>query len=124
MRPLLRRSRRFRKIRSRHRRRSENTIIDKPSGSVEFRIKFFDAESIRVVGVGHGYEDSVADDGLDGRRRNVSFGIWGLVRLAFLFFFGFLSSTKRRRKKEELTISFDSVACPLAERSVCHRVAT
>lgn len=120
MRPLLRRSRRFREIRSRNRRRSENTIIDKPGGSVEFRIKFFDAESIRVVGVGDGYEDSVADDGLDWRRRNVSFGIWGLVRLVFLF----LTSTTRRRKKEELTISFDSVACPLAERSVCHRVAT
>lgn len=77
MRPLLRRSRRFREIRSRNRRRSENTIIDKPGGSVEFRIKFFDAESIRVVGVGDGYEDSVADDGLDWRRRNVSFGIYG-----------------------------------------------
>lgn len=77
MRPLLRRSRRFREIRSRNRRRSKNTIIDKPGGSVEFRIKFFDAKSIRVVGVGHGYEDSVADDGLDGRRRNVSFGIYG-----------------------------------------------
>lgn len=79
MRPLLRRSRRFREIRSRNRRRSKNTIIDKPGGSVEFRIKFFDAKSIRVVGVGDGYEDSVADDGLDGRRRNVSwlgYGDW------------------------------------------------
>lgn len=37
---------------------------------------------------------------------------------------GFSFSHFYYKKKEELTISFDSVACPLAERSVCHRVAT
>lgn len=97
MRPLLRRSRRFREIRSRHRRRSKNTIIDKPGGSVEFRIKFFDAESIRVVGVGDGYENSVADDGLDGRRRNVSwlgYGDWW----GWFFFFSLLLQEEGRRK--------------------------
>lgn len=100
MRPLLRRSRRFREIRSRNCRRSKNPIIDKPGGSVEFRIKFFDAESIRVVGVGYGYEDSVADDGLDERRRNVSWLVdgdwWG-----WFFFFSLLLQEEGRRKNSQ-----------------------